>query len=124
MLHRARSSPVLLRLAGIVLLYGLFWVVRALFAQGDVGRVVYDHEPMLFWDARASVDNRFFGYPFLANSLLGTWFDGVVLPGPLLYTSQELFPIPRRRSAGHPGPGSTGAGWLAETLPAAHHSPA
>lgn len=91
MLRWSLSYKMLVRLAGIVLLlYGLYWVVLALFTQVDQGGAVQYHGPLLFWDATPIRDYIFFGYPLPDNPALGGWFAGRVMPGPLLYASLGL----------------------------------
>jgi hypothetical protein len=82
---------MLLRIAGLLLiLFGLFWVVSALFVQTNVIGDQNYSGPTLFWDAGETLAYIFYGLPLLTNSVLGSWFHGIVLPGPLLYVSIGL----------------------------------
>ncbi len=92
MLRLSVSYKLLLRIAGLLLLlYGLFWVVSALFVQTDVSGDQHYIGPLLFWDSGQILAYIFYGLPLLANPVLGGWFHGFVLPGPLLYVSIGLF---------------------------------
>ena len=74
-----------------MILYGLYWVVRALFVQVDVGGDQQYTGPLLFWDAGQILVYIFYGIPLLGNPSLGGYFNGFVLPGPLIYVGIGLF---------------------------------
>jgi hypothetical protein len=91
MLRLSISYKILIRIAGLLLLlYGLFWVVRALFVQTDVSGDQQYIGPLLFWDSGQILAYIFYGLPLLATPALGGWFHGFVLPGPLLYVGIGL----------------------------------
>lgn len=90
MLHLSVSYKTLLRIAGLLLLlYGLYWVIRALFVQIDVGGSVEYSGPVVFWDAGEVLSYIFYGLPLLGNPTLGG-FNAHFVPGPILYVGFGL----------------------------------
>ena len=91
MLNLSVSYKTLLRITGLLLfLYGFFWVVRALFVQIDVSGDQQYIGPLIFWDSGQILAYIFYGLPLFGEPVLGGWFHGFVLPGPLLYVSVGL----------------------------------
>lgn len=91
MLHISISYKTLLRIAGLLLVaYGLFWVVSALFVQITVVGDQQYAGPLLFWDSGEILAYIFYGLPLLGVPAPGSYFAGFSLPGPLLYVGVGL----------------------------------